>query len=77
MDFSFDRSRYEDALATRKARKQPYILLAEDHKLFRQIIASIVKDRFVLHQAHDGAEALSLFQNLAPEMVFLDINMPR
>jgi DNA-binding NarL/FixJ family response regulator len=56
------------------------ILLADDHALFRQGLRRILserKDLEVLGEAGDGLELLSLLKKLTPEMIILDISMPR
>lgn len=56
------------------------ILLADDHALFRQGLRRILserKDLEVLGEAGDGLELLSLLKKLTPEVIILDISMPR
>ena len=59
----------------RKAR----ILIAEDEAHIRSLIALIVVSlgAEVVAEASDGEQALSLYQQLRPDMVILDINMPK
>jgi len=71
-----DLARFAHAAETRRNRQRPAILLAEDQKFSRQLVASILGDEFDIHTAHNGLEALQLYENLAPDMTFLDINMP-
>ena len=55
------------------------ILIAEDEQIEREFIANIVKTsqpEILLLQAENGEEALRLYQEHQPEIVFLDINMP-
>jgi len=59
----------------RKAR----ILIADDHELFRRAIAIMLSqepDMEVIGQAGDGLEALEIAQELHPDLVLMDINMP-
>lgn len=59
----------------RKAR----ILIADDHELFRQAIATMLSqetDMEVVGQAGDGLEALEIAQELHPDLVLMDVNMP-
>lgn len=56
------------------------ILLADDHTLFRQGIKRILasaSDLEVVGEAGDGLELLELLKKLSPDMVIVDISMPR
>jgi DNA-binding NarL/FixJ family response regulator len=56
------------------------IILAEDHVLVRQGLRRIIEEDpslQVIHEAGDGLELLGLLENNAPDVVILDISMPR
>jgi DNA-binding NarL/FixJ family response regulator len=56
------------------------LLLAEDHASMRAAIRGVLADNIDLHvvgEAVDGAEAMSLAEDLLPDVVVMDINMPR
>ncbi|SET80666.1 two component transcriptional regulator, LuxR family [Natronincola peptidivorans] len=60
--------------------KKIKILLVDDHSLVRQGLKQIIeleKDIEVIGQAGDGEEAISKVQELNPDIVLLDINMPK
>lgn len=59
----------------RKAR----VLIADDEAHIRSLIGLIVTSlgAEVVAEAADGEEALSLFRQHSPDMVMLDINMPK
>lgn len=59
----------------RKAR----VLIADDEPHIRSLISLIVTSlgAEVVAEATDGEQALSLYKQLSPDMVLLDINMPR
>ena len=56
------------------------ILIVDDHALLRQGIKKVLdleSDLSVIGEAADGEEAICLAQQLKPDIVLLDINMPR
>jgi DNA-binding NarL/FixJ family response regulator len=56
------------------------VLLAEDHAVVREATAEIVDhqpDMRVVGQAGTGEEAVSLAQALQPDVIVMDISMPR
>jgi len=60
---------------------EPYrIILADDHILFRQGIKRIldeISEVQVVGEAGDGQEVLELAKTLAPDLVILDISIPK
>ena len=55
------------------------VVLADDHALVRDGVASLLKawDMDVVGQASDGVEAVEQALALRPDLVLMDINMPR
>lgn len=56
------------------------VLIADDHTLFREgvnAIFSSVSDVQVVGQAANGVEAISLANNLKPDVILMDIQMPQ
>jgi len=55
------------------------LLLADDHALFRAGIASLLRawGHEVVGEAGNGLEALELVRELHPELVLMDITMPK
>ena len=56
------------------------ILLVDDHELFREGLAGLIKaqpDLTVVGQAGDGLEALTMARDLRPDLIIMDINMPK
>ena len=56
------------------------VLLADDHAIFRQGIADLLADEpdiEVVGQAADGQEAVHLTAKLLPDVILMDMNMPK
>ncbi|MFN2250714.1 MAG: response regulator transcription factor, partial [Anaerolineae bacterium] len=56
------------------------ILLADDHALLRAGMRALLDgepDMVVVGEAGDGAECVELAQQIKPDVIILDINMPR
>jgi DNA-binding NarL/FixJ family response regulator len=61
-------------------KKKPQIVLVDDHQLFRKGIKSIITDRNlgdVIGEASDGEEFIELLSHLKPDLVLMDIIMPK
>jgi DNA-binding NarL/FixJ family response regulator len=59
----------------------PYrIVLADDHAMVRQLVRGIIHERGdlrVIGEAQDGIELLELLQEIIPDLIIVDISMPR
>jgi DNA-binding NarL/FixJ family response regulator len=56
------------------------VLIADDHRLFAEALTAILAtdDRFeVVGQAHDGEKAVELATAEKPDVVLMDIQMPK
>lgn len=56
------------------------ILLADDHALVRQSLRALLKKANnveVVGEAHDGLNAVELVESLQPDLVIMDVSMPR
>jgi DNA-binding NarL/FixJ family response regulator len=55
------------------------VVIADDHPLFRDGVAALLKSRGfdVVGEAGDGLAAFEMARQLRPEMILMDINMPR
>ena len=56
------------------------LVLADDHRMFRQGLKKIIeesKDLTVIGEAADGLELLDLLKKKTPDMVILDLSMPK
>jgi DNA-binding NarL/FixJ family response regulator len=54
------------------------VVIADDHRLFREGLRGMLQDAgiTVVGEAADGADVVALAQELEPEVVVLDLNMP-
>lgn len=56
------------------------VLIADDHSVVRRGLAAIInmeEDVVVVGQAGDGVEAIELWRQLQPDVVLMDLRMPR
>ncbi|MCG3179845.1 MAG: Regulator of RpoS [Phycisphaerae bacterium] len=57
---------------------KPVILLADDQQSLRQMLALLLsRAGYAVQQARDGLEALELADRITPDLLLLDIRMPR
>jgi len=56
------------------------ILVTDDSKMARKMViktlTEILKENVEIHEAQNGQEALDLYKQLLPNIVFLDLTMP-
>lgn len=67
---------FAEARKRRKARSPLHILLVEDDPLTRRIAANVFKEEYALITAKDAQDAIGCYFSYAPDIVFLDINLP-
>ncbi len=56
------------------------LVVVDDHALFRRGLVGLLKDMLefeVVGEADDGLSALDLIQQVHPDVVLMDVNMPR
>jgi DNA-binding response OmpR family regulator len=62
----------------RPARERPIILVAEDsHDILSLVRHALTSDGYDVHLARDGHEALEAYVELHPDLMILDVMMPR
>jgi DNA-binding NarL/FixJ family response regulator len=62
------------------AAPQARVLLVDDHALFRTGVANIINQEHDLHvvaEAGDGVQAVDAYERIRPDVVLLDLRMPR
>ncbi len=52
------------------------LLIADDSKLSRAALRTMLGDAWVIHEAEDGNEALAIYREHSPAIIMLDIQMP-
>lgn len=61
---------------TRKKRVKPQVMVIEDDAFTRQLVLNIMRKQYPIEGTGKPAEALSMYIKLAPNVLFLDINLP-
>jgi CheY-like chemotaxis protein len=56
---------------------RPSVLVCDDEPNLRELIRVSLGPGWTVHEAGDGEEALTLARSLAPDLVVLDLMMPR
>lgn len=54
----------------------PLILVAEDTESNYMLLTSIMRDKYTLIRAMNGAEAIQLYKSIKPDLILMDIKMP-
>ncbi len=58
--------------------RQPVVLVVDDDMALRLLIVeTLLEDNLAVEEAEDGVEALELFQRSSPDLVLMDVKMPR
>jgi DNA-binding NarL/FixJ family response regulator len=66
------------AATTARATETLRVLLVDDHDLFRTGLRNLLEEQTVqvVGEAADGAQAIRMVRELAPDVVVMDLNMP-
>lgn len=67
---------FSAAKTLRKARNPLHILLVEDDEMTRRLVSNLFKEQYAMFTAKDAQEAVENYLLHAPDIVFLDINLP-
>lgn len=61
-----------------KLERCPVVLVVDDSATIRHLVAhTLLQAGYIVRMAEDGVKALAMMQESLPDMVFMDINMPR
>ena len=74
---SWNGARFTAATMERLKRQRKLIAVIEDNRAQRQLAYSILRGEYDVLMATNGLEALELYNNWAPDLLFLDINLPQ
>jgi two-component system, chemotaxis family, chemotaxis protein CheY len=75
-EVTIDRMSFETAAETRKIRSRLQVLIVEDHPFIRKMIARTLGTEVEIIQVSNGYDAVEAYCRTAPDIVFLDIEMP-
>ena len=71
-----DEAVFRTACTKRHGRKQLTVLVVEDDPFTRRLVISTLKGQFDVIEAADGVQAIHAYEMHAPDLVFLDIELP-
>jgi CheY-like chemotaxis protein len=71
-----DTGSFNFALKRRESRTTPVIMIVDDDKFTLALLSKTINSKYEIYTAANGAEGLKLYQSEAPDIVFLDIEMP-
>ena len=61
-----------------KLERCPVVMVVDDSATIRHLVAHTLNSAgYIVRMAEDGVKALAMLQDSTPDMIFMDINMPR
>ncbi len=73
---NFPNNKISDIPARRNARKKPEFMIVEDDAFSRRLVENALKKQYSLTSLSTADLAISTYISLAPDILFLDINLP-
>jgi len=70
------RAEFQSAVQARKTRLRPEILIVEDQLFSRKLLVTMLENKYKIHESEDAKAGLDIYLQCAPDIVFLDIEMP-
>jgi CheY-like chemotaxis protein len=55
---------------------QPCVLIIDDQAASRYILVKLMREEFLVREASNGVDGLRMAKEIAPRLIFLDLNMP-
>lgn len=65
-----------DIAARRRGRHMPQLMIIEDDSFSRRLVENTLQKRYPIFELGTADGALSAYSELAPDLLFLDINLP-
>jgi len=62
---------------TRKASRMKKILIADDEPHILDLLRLILENKYQVYTAEDGEQALSILEEIEPDLLILDVMMPK
>lgn len=59
------------------ANKQKTVAIVDDEKSVRALVKRFLKDKYTVLEASDGEEAINLARTQKPDLILMDIMMPK
>ncbi|WP_017754176.1 response regulator transcription factor [Calidifontibacillus oryziterrae] len=53
------------------------LVVEDDHKIMRFIRANLIASNYTVFSAHDGVEALNLYEKHLPDLILMDLMLPK
>lgn len=69
-------SKAEDIKHRRKSRTKPELMIIEDDTFSRRLVENVVQKHYKLTGLGEATYALDTYARIAPDLLFLDINLP-
>ncbi|NBX03566.1 MAG: response regulator [Alphaproteobacteria bacterium] len=76
LDMRFDETLLRTISHRRAAREHVEILIVEDDKFSQQMVQAALRKQFSISFAENGEQALLMYVQNPPDIMFLDINLP-
>ncbi len=66
----------EEIATKRNSRAAPEFMIIEDDVFSSRLVEKVLEKKYALTALHSAEEALATYSRLAPDLLFLDINLP-